>query len=360
MALPIKITIENVEALTLYLSKKPTGATLREARTVLDAKHVDARKISALKAWNLLAEEGDRMRLTSAGRTYANGTEVQKHAVLVQSISSCPPYIAIVERAAHRGDESCTSTDVAAHWHEHFRAEAGQQDSTLNLQAIAFFNIAQGAGLGTLTVGRRGSSTRIDWDKSALQGFVGRSAIERDDQLEPIDSTGVEPPSTDITDDDQVASAAQEREESTLGQAIFLGHGKNKKTLEQLKKILGGFSIPFKIAVDEPNLGRPIGQKVRDTMRECNCAILMFTADEELHDNKGKPIWRPSENVVHELGACSYLYGERVVIIKEDKVVLPTNFSDMGYISFADGELDAKAMDIVKELIGFGILKIST
>lgn len=145
-----------------------------------------------------------------------------------------------------------------------------------------------------------------------------------------------------------------------LGQGIFVAHGKNKKPLEQLKKILDQFRIPFKIATEEPNLGRPIGAKVKEIMEACNCAILIFTADEEFQNKEGQSIWRPSENVVYELGASGYLYGSRIVILKEEGVEFPTNFRDLGYISFTKDHLEAKAMDVLKELIGFGIVKVST
>ena len=38
----------------------------------------------------------------------------------------------------------------------------------------------------------------------------------------------------------------------------------------------------------------------------------------------------------------------------------PTNLRDLGYISCAKDQLEAKSMDVLKELIGFGIVKIST
>ncbi len=145
-----------------------------------------------------------------------------------------------------------------------------------------------------------------------------------------------------------------------LGQGIFIAHGKNKKPLEQLKRILDQFKVPYKVAVDEPNLGRPIGTKVKEIMETCNCAILIFTADEEFFDKEGNSIWRPSENVVYELGASSYLYESRIVILKEENVEFPSNFSDLGYISFTKDQLESKSIDVLKELIGFGIIKIST
>jgi len=145
-----------------------------------------------------------------------------------------------------------------------------------------------------------------------------------------------------------------------LGQAIFIGHGKNKTPLAQLKRILDQFKIPYKVVVDEPQLGRPISEKLRQTMRECNCAILIFSADEEFFDKDGKSIWRPSQNVLHELGAAGLLYGQRIVILKESRVDLATNFRDLGYIDFDADNLDAKSIDVLKELIGFQIVKVST
>ena len=95
---------------------------------------------------------------------------------------------------------------------------------------------------------------------------------------------------------------------------IFVGHGKNKTPLQQLQKLLTTFQIPRKIVVDEAKLGRPISQNVKDTIEECGSAILIFTRDEQFFDASGNEIWRPSENVVHELGATSFAYGDRIVI----------------------------------------------
>jgi hypothetical protein len=46
--------------------------------------------------------------------------------------------------------------------------------------------------------------------------------------------------------------------------------------------------------------------------------------------------------------------------MKETDVQFPSNFRELGHISFEKDRLDSKAMDILKELIGFGIVKVST
>ena len=140
---------------------------------------------------------------------------------------------------------------------------------------------------------------------------------------------------------------------------IFIGHGKLKGPVESLVRILDTFKVPYKLAVREASLGRPISKKVRDTMLECGSAILVLTKDEEFTNNKSESIWRPAENVVHEVGAASYAYDGRIVIMKEKGLNLPTNFSDIGYIEFEPDMVEAKTTDIFKELIGFGLLKVT-
>lgn len=146
---------------------------------------------------------------------------------------------------------------------------------------------------------------------------------------------------------------------STGPRPIFVGHGKNKGPLQELERLLTTFQIAHKVVIREANLGRPIPVKVREAIQECGSAILIFTRDEKFFDEDDKEVWRPSENVVHELGATSYVYGDRIVIFKEKGVNFPTNFSSIGYIEFESGDLTARTADLLKELIGFGLVKVT-
>lgn len=141
--------------------------------------------------------------------------------------------------------------------------------------------------------------------------------------------------------------------------AIFVGHGKNRRPVEQLEKILNEYKLPYKLAVEEPNKGRPISQKVADIMHECGSAIIIFTADEEFHDSNANVVYRPSENAIFELGAASALYGSRIIIFRESRVQFPTNFRDIGYITFDEDQLSAKVNELFRELIGFRLIKVS-
>jgi predicted nucleotide-binding protein len=70
-------------------------------------------------------------------------------------------------------------------------------------------------------------------------------------------------------------------------------------------------------------------------------------------------LWRPSDNVVFELGAGTVLYGKKIVIFREDGVSFGSDFTEYGHITFEKDKLDAKGLDLMKELIGLGFLAIS-
>lgn len=350
MALPTRITVDDIQSLCSFFSKKPTGATLAEAKAILDAKYLDSKKIYAMKMLGFLSEQGDRLKATPKCREIAKENGANRELVLQDILLAIPAYKTILERAYHKGETLLELPEVGSHWNDYFTKDISSSENILNEQVSCFFQLAEGAGLGKYIIGRKGASSRFEIFHDKLDTLFS-GIINNEEEL----------PSTqeDTTDYDTSAPEPEEQKKSQ-GKGIFIAHGKNKKPLEQLKRILDQFKIPYKVAIDEPNLGRPISEKIREIMQACNCAILIFSADEEFVDKSGNTIWRPSENVIYELGAAGYLYDNQIVIIKESNVDFPTNFRDIGYILFEKDELEVKAMDILKELIGFGIVKIST
>lgn len=138
---------------------------------------------------------------------------------------------------------------------------------------------------------------------------------------------------------------------------IFVAHGKNRKPLEQLERILNKLKVPYKVAEEEAHAGRPVGRKVADLMRQCTSGIFIFTAD-EVTQSQGNDVFRPSDNVVYELGAASVLYEDKIVILKEHNVSFASDFGDLGYISFETDRLDSKAADLMLELVSLGFLEV--
>ena len=59
------------------------------------------------------------------------------------------------------------------------------------------------------------------------------------------------------------------------------------------------------------------------------------------------------------LGAASVLYGSRIIIFRDSRVELASNFKDIGYITFEADNLTAKMVELFRELISFGLIKLS-
>jgi hypothetical protein len=176
-------------------------------------------------------------------------------------------------------------------------------------------------------------------------------------EIEPSEES--EEPLEDTTTPTIPPPSVKGKPEENISKKIFIAHGKNTTPLGQLKGILDEFKVPYIVAVNEANRGRPISAKVKEEMQKCSSAIFIFTADEETQDGQGMKSWRPSDNVVYELGAATYLYENRIIIMKEEGVSLASDFNDFGYITFQKDNLEAKAIPLIKELVALQFVKIT-
>lgn len=158
----------------------------------------------------------------------------------------------------------------------------------------------------------------------------------------------------------QDSSGLDKPDQQDTSKPIFIAHGKNEAPLQAVKSFLDKFEVPFKVATDEAHGGRPISRKVKDTMEQCGSAIVIFTKDTKYFDEEDNEIWKPSENVAHELGASLFAYDNRVVIFKEEGLELPSNYRDIGHIEFESDSFEEKTSDLLSELIELGLVEIKT
>jgi hypothetical protein len=84
------------------------------------------------------------MKIIQSGRAILKSNE-DKTKIFRRIIKNTPPYLAIIERAAHRHEDTLTSNDMAAHWHGHFKDQVGASDKILKDQAVCYFQIIAGA-----------------------------------------------------------------------------------------------------------------------------------------------------------------------------------------------------------------------
>jgi predicted nucleotide-binding protein len=339
--LPIRTTLADVDTLCGYLITKPTGATNAEAKAVLDEKVLDGRKLSAMKTWGLIEEHGGKMRLTERGRLISKDKGAKRSQALKEAVGSIRSYVSVIERAVHRSEYTFTGTEVAAHWHQHFKDDASDSDRILNDQAVCFFQLSEGADLGKLIIGRKGQPTRFVFDEVNARGFVTNSEL----------ATGVDDEDVSEKDSIQPLSAADPSASETntpekvphSGNRVFITHGKNTKILEQVKELVAFGKFEPVVAQERETSAKPVPDKVMDEMRLCHAAVIHVGLEGVLSDSEGNEYPQVNGNVLIEIGAAMALYGRQFILLVEDGVKLPSNLQGLYECRYSGDELNMPA-----------------
>ena len=341
MSLPIRTTLDDINAVCGYLITKPTGATLAEAKAVLDRKRLDGRKLNAMRFWGLIEENGDKLKVTDRGRRLVRDAGAFRSQVLREIVLDVAPYFAMVERVAHGDQESVTATEVATHWHEHFKDDAANTDKILNDQAVCFFQIAQAADLGELIVGRKGKPTRFDFDSDTTREFVDGTSVDTQENESPTNESAEAVGLTEEVDTLDEYSEPETSEEK--GNRVFITHGKNRKILEQVKEIVTYGKFEPVVAVEHETAAEPVPQKVMGDMRKCRAAVIHVCAERILYDEERNEVRLINENVLIEIGAAMALYGDSFILLVEKGVSLPSNLQGLYECRYEGDELNLRA-----------------
>jgi predicted nucleotide-binding protein len=288
--------------------------------------------------------------LTPLGKEATGADEVMRVAAYKKAVVNIAPYRAFFQAFNNKKVPTAMPfTDFLV------KSADVQPDRADECMALILAD-AEKAGLvrpmkgGALWIDLAGTPTSSDAEKDAEPDAGANGAGENGTRSEP-DLVVITP------------TPAQPTTPTGKPKKVFIAHGKNRVPLEQLKKALDTLKVSYAVAVDEANQGRPISRKVATLMRdECSSGIFIFTADErflrEAKTGESEEVWRPSENVVYELGAASILYENRIVIFKEKGLTFPTDFSDLGFIEFEKDQLVAELGPLIKELVELDILEV--
>ena len=346
MTLPIRTTSADADSICQYLITKPTGATPQEARAVIDKKVLDGRKITAFKRWGLVDGENEKLMITERGRMIARDNGARRSEAFREIVSAIAPYRAAIERVAHRDESTLTALELAAHWFEHFKDEASENDKILNDQAVCFFQVAEAADFGNLVVGRKGQPTRFEFDLANAKVFATGVGTVKPTNQYPEESTADSPA------EDSHAEAPGQKEhaivvsneaKNTQNNRVFITHGKNHKILEQVKEIVAYGKFEPVIAKERETAAKPVPDKVMDDMRACAAAVIHVGVEETLMNSNGEEVAQINGNVLIEIGAAMALYGRRFILLVEEGIKLPSNLQGLYECRYEGKELTGSA-----------------
>ena len=351
--MPLKTTADDVREIVRYLKTKPTGATVPEAKATVPSKVLDARKVAAYHAWGITTRDNGRLKLTDRGWVMARDAERERD-VLREVLDGSREYRSVLEWINHQQMSSVTTVDVAAHWHEHHKeAVEDATDNTLREYAVCFFNIAEAAGFGKITVGRGGRPTRLDVELSELASHISAGPTappwtgvkESEGEPEAIAEDEAEWPPSEPTGNGTAPLATEPLR-------VFISHGKNQGMVEQIEVMLGLADIESEVAEKEETPAIPVPDKVFDAMRRCQAGIIAVSVEEGRKDEAGEYVL--NENVLIEIGAAFVLYDRRVVLVWDKRLKVPSNLQGLYRCEFEGDELSwSEGMKLMKAIQGF-------
>lgn len=348
MALPVLVTIEDINDLIGYLKTKPAGASVDDAKKVIRKQILDARKMPAYDQWNIIKREGENIKLDERGWHLARNSR-PRHVVFQEILKSNTAYVSVLEWAFHSDLEEISNVDAGSHWHEHFSEVLGtDNEQSIKDRVVCFFRLCEEAKLGTLTIGRRGQTTRLALSTDTLELFIGAGiskeeepSVEDSEVVSKLekkqaenDDKEVEPP---ILIEKPLSTVAVDEETAVR---VFISHGKNMEIVEQVETMLGVAEIPYELAVTEETSAIPVPEKVFNSMRKCNAAVIIVSVDEEPTEDKMPSI---NQNVLIEIGAAFVLYNKKVILLWDKRIPVPSNLQGLYRSEFEGDELSWKA-----------------
>jgi predicted nucleotide-binding protein len=343
MSLPVRATLDDIRDVGRYLSNKPTGATAAEIKRVLP-KNSDTRKMAALKYWNLVEEVDGRITATSRGRAVGKNAEAELKNVARSIITEIEPYKAVTERAADRQDEVWTAADVGSYWHEHFRSECSASDEVLNEQAVCFFQLIEGAGLGKIVIGRKGSPTRIEFDLDVVQEFVGlqlNTNAEESSVLPQPTATRAMDTASESSVPEQIVGCKLIRESS---RRVYISRHEDLALGNQLKELVTVIKL-IPVTVDNQEfLSRDTIKRIVENMRSCEAGIIHITGNHVVSNEDGKSIRTANETALIEAGAAMALYVDKFVLLVRNDVELPKELLGLRECRYSGEQLTAEVM----------------
>jgi predicted nucleotide-binding protein len=127
---------------------------------------------------------------------------------------------------------------------------------------------------------------------------------------------------------------------------IFITHGRSHDWRAVQAYVEKDVLLQTIELAQQPNMGRTIMEKLFDSAGDCDSAVIVMTGD----DVAGEEV-RARENVLHEIGFFQGRYGrDRVVVLHEEGVSIPTNLSGVVYSSFPKGFIEASFHLLEREL----------
>jgi hypothetical protein len=323
--LSVVATAYDVRDAVRILKKQPEGLSMAESMDAFKKRILNLQKIAVYEYWGLVLREGDRVRLSALGWELARRIEPEI-AIFRAALNDNPSYRSALEWALNQRLDRIAHPDLIAYWTEQNPPPAAADFiSAVKVKTICFFHLCQAAELGTVTLGKRGQPARLLIDKRELAKH-----LQTDYGLTMAEGVGSALASAALRESGAVGrSAAAHGAEKAR---VFISSADKSPIAEQAKAALTIAEYECEVVEREAIGVAGVTDGLRKAARKSVAGVIILTADDFARDELGG--WRLKECVAMAVGAACAFCDNRVVLLKEQCLVIPDALLDLKQCEF--------------------------
>lgn len=343
-ALPTLATAGDVREVVRYLKKKPVGVSVMEAVEDVRRRVFEPRKVAAYEMWGLIKRQHGRLLLTPLGREFARRLEPESEAYRAL-LRRTEAYHAALRWMRQQHADIITHTEVVAFWQQLFGSPAGPHAQANEGHVVCFFHLCQAAGVGAVTVGKRGQPARLRIDREELADYLedeGRrlsagvpaGEVEADARPERPRPFG---------DEDVRPTAAGE------ALRIFISAGAGSQLAGQVETTLALAGNECEVfARGDAETLIPTETEAR-AMRGCDAAVIVVSSEDCRRNESGE--FDIKQELLVQIVAAVILYDGRVALLWESGLSVPPSLAGLRRFAFEN--------DVLTWEVGIGLLKVA-
>jgi hypothetical protein len=308
--LPTLATPGDVREVVQYLKKRPAGVSIVEALS--DARRVfEPQKVAAYECWGIVERSGERLVLTELGWQFVRHLEPETNAYrFVLEASSL--YRSALEWIHRQALDLVTHADLASFFNaQHAMFLDRASDKELERGIVCFLHLCQAAGLGTLTIGKRGQPARLRVERDELADYIngGSESVCHDAGRAILPSSRVA-----AAPHNAGMKATRNPKSSKLRLLISCGV-RCSQLLAQIQATLDVIDVESHVCERSFCGGGTalLEEDALEWMRNCDAGLFVLTAEDLAKDGRRKPSL--NQALLLEIGAAFALYGRRVVLV---------------------------------------------
>lgn len=133
---------------------------------------------------------------------------------------------------------------------------------------------------------------------------------------------------------------------------IFLSHGSAENVLDAVSRFVEDLGFVPVVMKRSATQGAAVDDAVPALMDSCDAIVVLATADDKQQDET----FNPRPNVIHEIGLAQSMMPTRIIYLKEDGAVFPSNIAPKLWESFERGNYGPVFSKLVREFRAFGFI----